>query len=424
MKNPGAKKIVDLLNQRIRQRKRGIIAAVNRLVRRSSGWWHQRAKAGDISIGQMMAILDHLGLDPVRFMRDAVGRKDGLELDRPRGDAPEIVRRAWKRFSQEGDRLETVGEANLKTLNALRYQEPRKALDQASTLVEFCPQKLLPGLLGVAGSAYRLLLQLRQAEHAIYAGVRMAQRIRDLPMMAGLLQKLAYVLAEGGQPDAALVLAEKATTVFLHSSSEVGVARSLVDQGIWLRLLGRQEESLSVLKIALKWLPEEECHNRAAALQYIGLNLRDLGQLQIALRYAEESELAAVALPRGELDRARWLKANITADLGDLEPAAEVLREVVQALAEIHLGDMALAALDLVRVEVLRGNLQEAYQVARVLTRLLEPLRKNRTISGAIAELLRDGERGLSLALAQDVRNRIEGELKHRPLWRSLWVES
>ncbi len=407
-----------------REVRRGSIRQMERSpgLKKEKGWWQSRVKAGHITTDQYVAVCDFLGLDPARFLQEALDPKGGLGLHRPTGEPPEIVKRAWARFHDDDGFSGTLGEDTLKTLDRMRYEEPQRAVDQATSLVRYSPRKLVPGLLGVAGSAWRLMVQLDEAEHAIYAALQMAQSLDDDRMVGELLQRLSYVLLERGQLETALGFSEKASTFHLRCENIEGVGKTLVDQGIWLRGLGRWQAAMSVLRLALKLLPEEEKHNHSAALLLLGTCYRELGEPEIALKYANQAEALATGLPRLETDKIGWLRGNAWADLGRLTDAEDLLRNVVGSLAKIHLGEMALATCDLIRVYLLGGRMMKAFKAATALRALIEPLRSNKIASAAIASLLRDGEAGLTLALAQEVKTRIEGELRHRPLWRRLWV--
>ena len=422
MKKDGSRKIVTLLDKEIRSRKRGTIAAINRLVGRGNAWWYQRVRAGNLSVAQMMIILEFLGLNPVRFIRTALGSEDQLELDRPTGEPPEIVRQAWKRFRSEGHFAETVGEDSLKTLDTMRYDEPEKAADQALSLVEYCPRSLLPRLLGVAGSAWRLLMQLDQAQHVIYAAIQMSRELGDPNLLGESLQRMAYVFFERAELTTALELSQRATHVFFRSANKAGVGKTLVDQGIWLGYMEERQQATAVHKMALEWLPAEEHHNRLTAYQNIVLNSRELGDLDRALEFLPKLEAEIETLPAIEKGRFKWLQGNIWADLDNFEQAVILLEEAVDGFEKTHLGTMAMALCDLIQVELRRGNSKGAFRAASRTRLLIEPLRDNKIATSAIADLLRDGEAGLTLALARDVHARLESELMRRPVWRQLWV--
>ncbi len=420
-----SRRLLQALDRELRKLRRGAITELERSVlgvKDTNGWWQNRVKAGYINTAQLFAVFDFLKLDPVRFMREAVGQEDGLELHRPRGEAPEIVRRAWQRFHAGDDAFGSVKEDLLQSLDRMRYEHATKAARIAEEVVDYCPVELLPRLLGVTGSCWRLLARLDPAEHAIIAGLQIAKLQGNRAALGALFQRLAYVFWERAKPEAALTLAERATTAHLRCGNPVAVAKTLVDQGIWLNLLARQEEAIAVQEIALKWLPQEEKHNRFAAFQNIGLNYRELGKTELALRYSDQAMVEVVGLPKVEHDRAKWLRGNLRADLGELEEAVALLEEAVKGLAQAHLGDMALAACDLVRVHLSRGQPRAAFRAATVFRRLVEPLRDNKTVSTAIADLLRNGEDGLTLALAMEFQTQIEGELRRLQIRRQLMV--
>ncbi|MCP4662243.1 MAG: hypothetical protein GY856_43120 [bacterium] len=174
-----AERLVRTLDQEIRSRGRGSIRAVDRAAGHREGWWQHRAESGNITVHQLLKVLDHLGLDPVGFVRRALGAEGGLELDRSRGKPPEIVAKAWDRV-RSGAEGSGVGATYLDTLDQQRYQEPGEVVRLALWAVDHVELEFLPRLLGVAGSAWRLLILLDEAEHAIHAGIEIAQQQDDL----------------------------------------------------------------------------------------------------------------------------------------------------------------------------------------------------------------------------------------------------
>jgi tetratricopeptide (TPR) repeat protein len=421
-----SRRLIDALDEKVRSLGRGAITEMELALgrKKTRGWWQNRVKTGYVTTAQLFGIFEVLGLDPGQFIREVLGKKGGLELHRPKGPPPEIVRRAWARFRDNGDLVETVGESNLRTLDTMRYENPQLAVDQALATVAYSPRELLPRLLGITGSAWRLMAQLDKAEPAIYAGIQMAQELDDQQALGELLQRLAYVYFERSEVRRALLLGERATITFLRCENRVGVGKTLVDQGIWLRLSGMREAAIASHGMALDWLPPDERHNRAAAHQHIALNCLELGFPGLALECLPKAESEAVGLPRGEVDKLNWLRALILVDLGQLDESAHRLEEVVAVFAQIHLGDMALAVCDLVQVEIHRGDPLRAANLAKHLLLLVEPLRDNQIASNAIADLLRDGPMGLTLALVQEARTLIEGELRKRCVWQRLWVDA
>ena len=279
-------RLIQALNREIRSRGRGAIRAVDRAAGYTEGWWQNRAASGDISVQQLLKVLSHLGLDPTRFVRRTIGSNDGLELDRPTGKPPEIVQRAFDRLNSGQDGT-GIGQTYLDTLDQRRYQEPDEVLRQALWAVDHVELTLLPQLLGVAGSAWRILFQLNKAAHVIQAGIRMADQQGSRQLVARLLQRLAYVEADLGDHEEAMRITEKAAMLFLRRGEHVALAKATVDIGKWFHNLGRFEESSETHKAALAMLPEHAYLNRCAAHQYIGLNSRELGDLSTALEQLE-----------------------------------------------------------------------------------------------------------------------------------------
>jgi len=421
MQETAAGQLVRALDHEIRSRGHGSIRGIDRAVGRGEGWWQRRVEAGDLSFHQLLIVLDHLGLNPVRFFRKTMEDQSGLELDRPRGEPPEIVRRARNRLRAGGER-KGIGETYLDTLDQQRYEEPREVIKLTLWTVDHVELALLPQLLGVAGSAWRLLICLDEAEHAIHAGIEIAQGRDDQRAVGELLQRLSYVVADRGEHAEALRITEKAAMMYLQRGDRVGLGKALVDQGIWLSRLDRPGEAIATLKSAVEWLPDRERRNRCTALQVIALNYRQLGELENALSYVTDAEKAASGLEQWAKGKMTWLKSKIHADLGQLDQAAAHLWEVVEIFRQLHTGEAALATCDLVRVQLRQGLDVAAYQTATSMRALLEPLRHNKIISAAIGDLLRCGETGLTLALVDRSRNQIESERKRRKLWQSLRI--
>ncbi len=416
------RKIIKALDKEIRSRGHGAIRAADRAAGHRESWWQHRVTSGEIKMSQLLSLLDHLGLDPVAFIRRVLGAEDGLELDRPRGTPPEIVVRAWQRL-EFGDEGKGVGETYLATLDRQRYHEPLKVVEQTLWAMDHVELALLPRLLGVAGSTLRLLIKLDEADHAIHAGLEIAQRHRNRAEVANMLQRLSYVVADQGERARALRISERAALAYLRIGDRNGVAEATVDQGIWLHLLARFEESIETHKAALDQLRTDSARNRFAAFQYLGLNSRELGLPQAAMQYVKKAESVAVA---GEIEEwatsnLSWHRALLHIDLGELDQASRLLSGVVETFRELHPGKAALATCDLVRVRLLQKQPEDAYMATLSMRALLEPLRYNRLISAAIGDLLRCGQASLTHALVEGVKSRIEDERQRdQKTWQAM----
>ncbi|HEX9734004.1 MAG TPA: tetratricopeptide repeat protein [Thermoanaerobaculia bacterium] len=415
-----ARCLIGMLDEEIRGRGWGAIRGVDRVVGRDRGWWQNRVKAGDLSVVQLLTVLDHLGIEPGRFLRKALGGEPGWELDRPRGEPPEIVVRAWERV-RAGKEGKGVGRDYLDSLDERRYEEPWEVERLALQDVDDVELPLLPRLLGVAGSALRLLIRLDEAEHAIHAGIGISLEREDQMAVGDLLQRLAFVVADRGEYADALGIAERAAILYLRTGDRIGVAKALVDQGIWLYYLGRPQEAIIAFESALRDLPARATLHRFTALQDLGLCHQILGDVEKALRYLSAAEeLTPNANAEGKLS---WFRSSIHRDLGQLEEAESQLCRTVEIFRGLHHGEAALTTCDLVRIQLLRGRPGDAYLTATSMRALLEPLRHNKVISAALGDLLRCGQAGLTLALVEQVRARIESERKRKQAWQLLRIK-
>ena len=412
-------RILGELDRIIRRRPRGTISAVCHAAGKKANWWHGRVEAGTIALGELLFVLDHLGLEPAAFFRSVLGEEEDLALDRPVGEAPTIVLRARERLA-EGREGPGLGSAYLETLDGERYENAEEAAAQALWAVERIELSLLPRLLGVAGSTYRMQYLLGQAYHTLHAGLTLARKGRDALAEANLVQRLAYVVADDGLHGRALRLAEQAAWLYLRHGDRPGMGTALVDQGMYLYYLDRPTEAIRMQEIALEMLDPTNVRNRCTALHGLALYYRRLGDLSAAQAEAARAEGLAQDLPPWLRVRLTWLQAEIYEEQGHLDQAEVALQEVAETFRSLDLGETALATCDLVRIQLLQDRPAAAFETAATLLPLLEPLRHERIVSAAIAELLRGGREGLTVLLVEQVKGRIEALREDPARWQSM----
>lgn len=414
------RQVLDQLRREARAAGHGWVGRLEKALGKHRGWLRQRRWAGSIQLGHVVDSLEVLGLAPARFFRKALGGEASEKLNPLRETPPAIVAKAWQRLAAgtPGD----MGRGYLDELDRSRYEKPRLVAERAEELVEHVELEHLPLLLGVAGSSYRFWdMRLDEAEHAIRAGLEIAHQQEDLSAIGNLLQRLAYVVADRGEHAEALRIAEKAMGTHVIAHDMVGVGKSLVDQGMFLFYLGRYLEAIRTTKAALIYLPDAERANRRAALQYLSAFHHKLGELQIAREYATRAEELVEGMDLVAKGKIVWLQAKISEGLHEYTEAERSLKEVVEIFRPIHHGETALATTELVRVQLLMGRPEDAFQTARTIYPLVEHLGSNRIVSAALDELLRAGLEGLRLTLVERVRARLE-KARERREWRSLRV--
>lgn len=410
------------LDRELQARPRGTIRTLERALGRSLGWWqNRRARTGDISTQDLVRALKILGIDLVRFVRETLGAEHGLELDEPLGSAPAVVDKAWKRF-RSGDDGEGLGEKFLRSIDEQGYQDPASAVGLVESSIGLANLPELPQLLATAGSGFRVLIQLREAEHCFHAAIHQAFLQADHRTAGNLMRRFSYLLADHGRYQQALHLADRAVALLAREDDIVGVAKGCVEQGQWLYRLGREREAISAFQAALRRLPESESRYRCAAHQSLGVVYQGQGMVQQALSCFEAATPYLESLSSRHRAKLLWLRASIHTELGELSAATSILRDVVSALARAHAGEAALATCELVRLLLRSNQPAQACQVAFSMRSLIEPLAGNAVISAAVADLLRSGQEGLTLALVDRVWSRIERERQDKRGWLRLQI--
>ncbi len=353
----------------------------------------------------LLKALDFLGRDPTVFFLEALGQGDPLadlqgETAALPGPAPPIgakVRRRLQRAKPAGERH--LGADYLERLDSLRYTDARLARSQALAAVDRVEPGLLPRLLGVYASALRMLGELRGAQKALALGLELADAGGDRAAVAELWQRFAYVVGEYGSYARALLISERAMSLFAKAGDFEGVAKTLVDQGKWLLYLGRHRSSCDLLQAALRCLPASLLRSKAAAFQLLGLNHLEVGELDAASTCAEAAKREAVRsnepwLTSGVL----WLEVKIALRQDDFVKAAGCFREAIGTFLPISPLETSLEAIDLLRVLAFEGFEAEMLVTAQALVPLVRALSGNPEAQSVVAELVRGGMEGGSFS--------------------------
>ncbi|MDY7094002.1 MAG: tetratricopeptide repeat protein [Acidobacteriota bacterium] len=418
-----SRSLIEALDREVRNRGHGAITRLEQALGQSTGWWRYHAEVGNLDLHRFLVALDHLGLDPVLFIRRHLDSPDGLELDQPRGPAPKIVETSWQRLCSEDDGP-GLGQAFLDRVDQQRYHEPTKALEVLQTMVSFASLDELPRLLAITGAALRAQMDFAGAEHGYYAAIQGAQLRRDQRGVGNFLRWYSYILLERGQWEEALRVTERATAILAREGDSLGLAKACFEQGQCLYYLDRLPEALQAFQAALDRLPEHEAQYRSSAFQFCGLVHRDSGQLQKAVGCLDAANSYSDSLSPKLNAKLTWFRASILGELQDWEQEERLLGKTIQTLQRTHYGEAALATCDLVRNLLIQDRPMEAFEVATSMRQLVEPLSSNRLVSAAIAELLRSGREGLTLALVQKVQSQMQSERQKKASWYQLRVEA
>ncbi len=411
----------------------GAIRRVARAVGVAESYFRTQVARRRLDLGFLLRALDVLGIEPLDFFSQALGpaRHPVLafrwETEAIGGDSPPFLGRV--RASLAGEAVsarEPLRDACfVEQLDELRYEDARLARDQAMAVVAEVPHELLPKLLGVYGSCSRMLEDHAGARRTLAAALELARARGDPQALADLWLRVANLVADLGNYPRALQLSRRATRIFTLAEDSVGMGEALLNESLWLHYLGGLEEALALGKAALARLPPVPAmaRLRVAALQQLAASSLGLGDLDRAIGYAREAREAAGAAPPWIRGGLLWLEAKIYLEKGDLNAAEESFREVVALFGPISAIDSALASVELIRTLRSQGKDDEAYETAKTMVRLVEPLRqKSLLFEAALQEIVRCGlaRKGLTEDLLEQLASELEKfHAASSPSWRS-----
>ena len=426
-----ARAAIELLTQRLREhvphRERGEFkkALADRIERAPSYFDQLRRpgpRGGHITLADWIELSRALGLDPIDSLADIVRQpgEDANLPERPSGDPPAVVLFALRRC-QTADETIQRGQPKqeeikaLEELDRLRYDHPERAILQAENAVETISAPLLPQLLGVLGSCYRMMVShLNEAEHAIRTGLDLAKK--DRAARGDLLRRLSYIAGERGDFRSALHVSHLALASHADGGQIELLGRCLVDTGIFRFHLEDYEGAIQAQKSALGWLSTEDTVHRCAAFQGLGLYYHRLKRVDLAHHNANRAEGFVRSLGRSAEIRLLWLRASIASDLKQYSDAEDMYRVVHDFLQENGSPvEQAMVTLDLALLLFRGGKKAEARAIIRSL--LPQCLRSpNQRVGLVISRLVRHGESSITVervAAARDALRR--GQIRPRP---------
>ncbi len=383
----------------------------------------------------LLRALDFLGLDKVDFFTDLFGLPNPIERLRAEtarsGEPPEVVIRV-RQLQAVGD-CEPPPESSpgapgaaalalpveIQKLDDHRFHDPRQTLELVADALNFVEAGVAPPwtavlLLAVWGSARRMVFDrpntLDEAQQALIAAYEIAESWGAGAILGDLSQRLGYIVADRGDRQRALILTDLAIVQHATGGHRRGIARALVDRGVWLYYLGQPRQAIEAQKAALEQLPEDEQRNRFSAFQNLGLCYQELGEPERAKRYAKLAEEISGGLGDFLRGKLLWLQAGINIDCAELGKAEHYLEDVIAVFYSIHPIESAVATTDLVRLQLRDGRPADAHETARSAVHLAGALKKNRIAAAAIEELTCCGFAGrdLTIASVDDLARRIQ----------------
>ena len=369
---------------------------------------NQRNRCQKFDLRVLFDALRALEVDAAQFFTTVLGPTDCMAAFR--GEAA-ALRRRRKRLprilvleSQRPPEGSGSSEIDLAELDALRYDDPKRTMACATAQISEIDEQLVPTLLGIYGSACRIMGRLDEAQVVLGRALDLAEELEDAEAVADLTLRCGYVAADRGHFELAYSLAERATLESSRLGDLLGVAKALVEQGNWSFCLGRYRQALSSYRAALKFLPETDTRevrrNRLCCLMNSGITLHKLGDLVRAEDFARRARSASDGVGGLLLGNLAAFQAAIAKERGESETAEKYFRESIEIFAELSPVDTAFSVVELCRLHLDRGQPSEAATTARMLLPFVEHFEKTPLICSYVTDLLRCAVSGYGLTSA------------------------
>lgn len=423
-------RIMQTLKAEFDDRGRGSIARTERALKLRDGYFRKNRSARSFRLEKLAAYLEVMDVDPGSFFRRAFEDSDLAEAERqadtdpiasfltearsiPRGKAARLLNKVDSLRLHNS--LQMLSEADRKLLDRLddkRYEDHAACAAEAEKLcrraLERHHVKMVARALGIRASALRLGGQLNRAQLHLTSALRLARRHRLRDVEADLLQRVIYVVADRGEHQQALAIADRSLVLYEDLQDVAGIGKAQVDRGAMLFRLGDYEQAQEAYEVALRHLPEALPRYRWSALQSLACTHLATGRVDAADRRLEE---AAPYRPAGghHVGRLAWLRARIARERHDYATAERLYREALVIFADFP-GDAVLASIELVRLYMVCGRIQDARQLARGMRALVFDLPDNNVLGAAAWQLARaEMLGGLTVELVDKVAKEIEG---------------
>ena len=305
-------------------------------------------------------------------------------------------------------------EALLERSWALRYDDPAQMLElaRAAALLADKLSGSGNGAKGVAdlrcrawmelSNAYRVADELDQAGEALeQAFVQFRQGSQDSLLAIRLFTVLAVQLAARRFFDMACNTLDIVLEMCREVKEEHLAGRALIMKGIYTGYQGDAEEAVRMIQDGVSSIEERRDPVLLfSALQGQAWFLTDLGRFREARRAVWELRRRRLD-PGGRVNelKLRWLEAHISAGMGELARAEQILRQVKEGFVEAGLRfKAALAGLELAAVWLRQGRFDETTALVLECTDVFESLKIERE-AGVSVMLLQQAAQVRTLTL-------------------------
>jgi tetratricopeptide (TPR) repeat protein len=248
-------------------------------------------------------------------------------------------------------------------------------------------------------NAYRLADQLGRSEQALAVALEYFHAgSRDLRLLALLGDRLAALLCHRRRFQEALVLLDRLTSFYLAHGDHHMAGRTLITRGLYTEYIGEPRLAAQYLCRAFEFIePERDQALVVAGIHNLLLCASDLEYFALADRIIARVE-PLYGTDRLNLLRLSWIKGRVAAGLGRKDEAERTFHAVRVGFGEAGLlFPASLASLDLARIWMEKGRMDEITALAQELIGSFRSLRVGREVVASLLLLRRATEQRASL---------------------------
>jgi tetratricopeptide (TPR) repeat protein len=369
------------------------VRAVEERIGRPRRFFQKTRERDAMRLSDYLATCVALGLDPARFLAQALEGDVEPEIRRPR-----IVARA--RAMLEGEGGPGLGEQRLAELDAALQVEPKSTRESIVSELEHASREEVPRLLGFYGSCLRVESSLARAELVLREALEMVEAHDLMGAEPDLLIRRAYVVLEHDRPAEALHYAMEATLAFGRLEDREGEGRGYLTTGMLRFYAHDYRKAVRDLEAS-----QDRCnnpHDQFAAHQIAALSWLALKHQEEARREAARARELAPRVPPWSVAKLDWLESRLATGEARLERLA-----AARAGLSVHRpADCALVAVELIEEALNQERHELAERETTDLCALIDRTSSPR-IEAAILHLVRH-QAQLTPELAAKVRRAVE----------------
>lgn len=291
-------------------------------------------------------------------------------------------------------------------LEDLRFVDPLAAREKleklAGSWLTFAesaqPSRTMLGDIATALAIWASVMRLRNHRDDAVAAMVLALRLGKLcgdPWVMGLLyQKAAYLLMDLGATEEGIELLDQALKWFTRAKAQEWRAKVYTDYGVLYHHMGRSEEAIAWLELAIEELPKSLRRYRFSAYHTQAIALAAVG------RPADAAEALAMAIGLQPDDRRaeavlNGAKADLQLEAGELASAVQSYHAARVIFMELEQwSDAAILTVDLAKVLLRTGDRKNLAELSGEITFLAKKLRRHKATEEMLLGLALGCRRG------------------------------